>query len=61
MVELFLVEEDENGYFTEFWGSRHSWPDDVVSDRGVLPVASPAAVSGYRAVHPALPKVASHA
>ncbi len=49
LVEIFLVECDERGFFTDFWGvARHDWPDDVVAD-GRL--ASAAAVTGYRTAY----------
>ena len=48
MVELFLVRRDERGWFTEFERGRWDWPADVVADRGACPVASAAAVTGYR-------------
>jgi hypothetical protein len=29
-VELILVQRDDQGYFTNFWGSiRYDWPADV--------------------------------
>lgn len=55
MVELFLVRRDTEGLFTTFWGSRRPWPDDTLADDGPLPVASAAAVAGYRAQHPQRP------
>lgn len=59
MVELFFVEQDETGLFTNFWGrSRHDWPADVLSSASGLPVASVAALTGYRARHGALQRVA---
>jgi Aminoglycoside-2''-adenylyltransferase len=47
-VDLFLVRRDEEGYFTEFDGQRHSWPDDVVDDRAPLPIASRQSVGEFR-------------
>jgi hypothetical protein len=52
MVELFLVRRDAKGLFTTFWGVRRPWPGDALDDEGALPVASAAAVAGYRAQHP---------
>ncbi|TCC12020.1 nucleotidyltransferase domain-containing protein [Kribbella soli] len=51
MVELFLVQADEAGLFTDFWGvARHDWPADVFEvEAGGLRVASARAVTGYRA------------
>jgi hypothetical protein len=52
MVELFLVRRDDEGLFTSFWGVRRPWPGDTLDDDRPLPVASAAAVAGYRARHP---------
>lgn len=52
MVELFLVRRDGEGLFTSFWGVRRPWRDDTLDDDSSLPVASAAAVAGYRAEHP---------
>lgn len=51
MVELFLVQSDEAGWFTDFWGvARHDWPADVFEvEAGGLRVASATALAGYRA------------
>ncbi len=51
MVELFLVQADEAGWFTDFWGvARHDWPADVFEvEAGGLRVASATALAGYRA------------
>ena len=52
MVELFLVERDASGLFTNFWGRcRHDWPADVLSSVRERPVASAAALVGYRSAH----------
>jgi len=51
MVELFLVERDERGWHTNLKRRRHDWPDNVFSTNGRLPVASTAALAGYRAAH----------
>ena len=49
LVELFLVERDNNGYRTTFWGRvRHDWPPAVLSSASQLPVASVAALTGHR-------------
>lgn len=50
MVELFLVQRDTAGRYTDIWGSaRHDWPDDVLDVRAAgLRVASRAALEGYR-------------
>ncbi|TCC40229.1 nucleotidyltransferase domain-containing protein [Kribbella speibonae] len=51
MVELFLVQTDEVGSFTDFWGAaRHDWPADAFeTEVDGLRVASAMAVNGYRA------------
>ena len=49
MVELFRADRDETGWFTQFGSVRHQWPDDVFAANGSLPVASRAALVGYRA------------
>jgi len=55
LVELFLIERDDRSLFTSFWAkSRHDWPADVLSSTSELPVASAAALTGYRARHSAL-------
>lgn len=51
MVELFLVERDETGWYTRLKRRRHDWPDNVFSTNGRLPVASTAALAAYRAAH----------
>jgi len=48
LVELLLVQRDDNGWFTDLPGGRHRWPPDVFSTAGRLPVASEAALTGYR-------------
>jgi hypothetical protein len=49
VVEIVLVQRDADGYFTEFGAQRHGWPKDVLSRVGGIPVASEAALAGYRA------------
>lgn len=48
LVELILVERNERGWFTRRPAYRHEWPPDVFSAKGRLPVASTAALAGYR-------------
>jgi hypothetical protein len=48
MVELLLVQKDERGWYTELPRGRHDWPADVFANAGRLPVASAAALEGYR-------------
>jgi hypothetical protein len=47
-VELFLVQYDARGWFTELARRRHDWPENVVSSNGLLPVASTAALASVR-------------
>jgi len=48
LVELFLVERDEAGWYTQLKRRRHDWPDNVFSTNGRLAVASTVALAGYR-------------
>ena len=48
MVELFLVQRDGRGWFTQLARRRHDWPENVLSSNGQLPVASTAALAGFR-------------
>jgi hypothetical protein len=48
MVELFLVQRDEHGWYTQLKRRRHNWPENVLSTNGHLPVASTAALASYR-------------
>jgi hypothetical protein len=48
-IELFLVERDQDGWYTQLRRRRHDWPDNVFSTNGRLPVASTAALATYRA------------
>jgi hypothetical protein len=50
-VELFLAEHDQRGWFTQLARRRHDWPDNVFSTNGRVPVASTAALAGYRRLH----------
>jgi hypothetical protein len=50
LVELLLVQKDDAGWFTELPAGRHDWPSDVFATAGRLPVASVAALEGYRAL-----------
>ena len=47
-VELFLVQRDEHGWFTQLARRRHDWPDNLLSTNGRLPIASTAALASYR-------------
>jgi hypothetical protein len=52
IVELFLVRLDDRRPYTLFWNRvRHDWPADLLGYVGDIPVASAAALGGYRAVH----------
>ena len=48
MVELFLVQRDEHGWFTELKRRRHDWPENLLSSNGQLRIASTAALASYR-------------
>ena len=47
-VELFLVQYDARGWYTQLERRRHNWPANVFSGTGPSPVASTAALAGYR-------------
>ncbi len=47
-VDLLLVQRDEQGWFTELPDGAHRWPADLFATAGRLPVASEAALRGYR-------------
>ena len=47
-VELLLVHKDERGWYTDLPSGRYDWPADVFATAGRLPVASAAALEGYR-------------
>jgi hypothetical protein len=48
MVELFLVQRDERGWFTQLARRRHDWPENLLGTNGRLPVASTVALASYR-------------
>jgi len=48
LVELLLVQKGTNGWYTDLPRGRHEWPADVFATAGRLPVASIAALEGYR-------------
>jgi hypothetical protein len=48
MVELFLVQRDERGWYTQLQRRCHRWPDNVLASNGHLRVASTAALASYR-------------
>ncbi len=48
MVELFLVQRDEWGWFTQLARRRHDWPENLLGTNGRLPVASTVALASYR-------------
>ena len=48
LVELYLVERDEHGWFTRHGRSRHDWPDDVFATNGRIAVASVTALADFR-------------
>ncbi|MFL5954115.1 MAG: hypothetical protein ACJ76I_08420 [Gaiellaceae bacterium] len=47
-VELFLVQHDSEGWYTQLQRRRHQWPADVFSGTGRVPLASMTALAGYR-------------
>jgi hypothetical protein len=47
-VEFYLVREDPDGWYTDFWGYRHRWPADTFSDEGDFPKASIGSLAGLR-------------
>ncbi len=51
LVELYLVERDEHGWFTRHGRSRHDWPDDVFATNGRIAVASFTALADFRRAH----------
>jgi aminoglycoside-2''-adenylyltransferase len=48
MVELFLVQHDEQGWYTALKRRVHRWPENVLAARGRMQVASTAALASYR-------------
>jgi hypothetical protein len=57
-VEVLLVQKDEQGWYTESPRGLHRWPADVFATAGRLPVASEAALEGYRHSRRADPRAA---
>jgi hypothetical protein len=53
-IELFLVERDAGGWFTDFDAGRHRWPANVFARGAWPPVASADALEGYRAAYGSL-------
>jgi hypothetical protein len=53
-IELFLVERDAGGWFTDFDAGRHRWPSNVFARGAWPPVASAEALEGYRAAYRSL-------
>ena len=47
-VELFLVQYDDRGWYTQLERRRHEWPTNVFAGTGRIPVASTAAMATYR-------------
>jgi hypothetical protein len=47
-VELFLVQHDEQGWYTTLARRTHRWPDNVLASNGHLRVASTAALASFR-------------
>ena len=49
-VEFYLVREDGQGWYTDFWGYVHRWPTDTFSDESDFPKASEASLVGLRSL-----------
>jgi hypothetical protein len=47
-VELFLVQYDADGWYTQLEQRRHDWPANVFTGAGRVPIVSTAALAGYR-------------
>lgn len=47
-VELFLVQRDDQGWYTQLARRCHRWPENVLGSNGHLRVASTAALASYR-------------
>ncbi len=47
-VELFLVQRDERGWYTELQRRRHDWPANLLESNGRVPIASTAALASFR-------------
>ena len=47
-VELFLVQRDEEGWYTALKRRVHRWPENLLASNGHLRVASTAALASYR-------------
>jgi len=47
-VELFLVQYDADGWYTQLERRRHAWPANVFTGAGRIPIVSTAALAGYR-------------
>ena len=54
LVEMFLVQRDADGHYTDFPGGRHRWAGDLLWGVHGLRVAGPRAVSEYRAAYATL-------
>ena len=47
-VELFLVQRDDRGWYTQLQRRRHDWPENLLGSNGRLPIASTAALASFR-------------
>ena len=47
-VELFLVQRDDRGWYTQLQRRRHDWPENLLGTNGRLPIASTAALASFR-------------
>jgi hypothetical protein len=47
-VELFLVQRDERGWYTQLQRRRHDWPANLLDGNGRVPIASTTALASFR-------------
>jgi hypothetical protein len=61
LVEMFLVQRDNAGYFTTFFGERWDWPSDVVADTSrALATASTSSLKKFRSGWELRPHLREH-
>ncbi len=50
MVELFLLQKDEEGYYTNFWGkNKYYWPENtLITTMNGFKLANKEALENYR-------------
>lgn len=50
LTELFLIQKDRKGFFTNFWGKqKYYWPNDLQGTVQEMKVITPVALRQYRA------------